>query len=272
MRKLYVIFILGVLANILGLAENAENHPTLILQAVCWDRFTNKNIVYFPWGNEDERNASTAVVDVGFSSPSHPFIYYGNSPIRFFEQAQPTIEESYIEEDKERELKEIGSFSFSINGVQAPSFLLLLINQKNQTKVKIHPMSLSQGNIPYGAFNCYSQHKEKIYLAYGTQKQVLASGKSVRFENNQAQNDSSEIKVYIQRGGKYVEIMNEYLKVNEHRRGIVFFSPYKNRLKMKRYFFQRTPLESSTGYGMTAVTLPIEKNLDDNSTIEQESL
>lgn len=269
MRKLKVIFILGVVAQVFGFDENSEKHPTVILQAVCWDRFSSKNVVYYPWGNEDDDNASKAFVDVGFTSPSYPFVYYGNSPIKLYEHVQPSIEESYREEEIETELNEIGSFSFSRNGGQSPSFLLLLINQKNQAKLNIYPMSLAQDNLPYGSFNCYSQHKENIYLAYGEQKQVLAPGKSVRFQNNQEQTDSSEIKVYNQRDGKYVELMNEYLKVNKDRRGIVFFSPYKNHLKMKRFFFQRRPVETSIGYGMPPLSITIDKEQDDNSTLEE---
>jgi hypothetical protein len=269
MLKLKIIFILGVVGQIYGIDENSEKHPTLILQAVCWDRFTSKNVVYYPWGNQDDNNASKAFVDIGFSSPSYPFVYYGNSPIKLYEHSQPSIEESYREEEKESELKEIGSFPFSTGEGRVQRFLLLLINQKNENKLKIYPLSLAQENIPYGAFNCYSQHKENIYLAYGSQKQTLSPGKSVRFKYSKTQTDSPEMKVYAQKEGKFVELMNEYLTVNQNRRGIVFFSPYKNRLKMKRYFFQRTSLESAIGYDISPLTVPLDINQDDNSTQEQ---
>jgi hypothetical protein len=169
-----------------------------------------------------------------------------------------------IERD-ENKLKEIGEFTFNATEGITSDFLLLLIEDKQNAKIKTYPMSLKQENLPYESFNCYSQYNENIYLAYGEQKQVLAPGKSVRFKSTEDQR-SSEIKVFTRKDGKYLESMKEYIKVSQDRRGIVFFSPYRNRLKMKRYYINRSPIEEALGYGSLPSNLEIEETLDVNKT------
>ena len=257
-----VILILVLLCPFVFVQANKQK-PSLILQAVCWDRFASKNLCYFPWGNHEEANATKINLDIGFSSPSHPFVYYGKSPLKFFEQelVQPL---DSIERD-ENKLKEIGEFTFNATEGITSDFLLLLIEDKQNAKIKTYPMSLKQENLPYESFNCYSQYNENIYLAYGEQKQVLAPGKSVRFKSTEDQR-SSEIKVFTRKDGKYLESMKEYIKVSQDRRGIVFFSPYRNRLKMKRYYINRSPIEGALGYGSLPSNLEIEETLDVNKT------
>ena len=98
-------------------------------------------------------------------------------------------------ERDESKLEEIGEFTFNSTEGITSDFLLLLIEDKQNAKIKTYPMSLSQENLPYESFNCYSQYNENIYLAYGEQKQVLAPGKSVRFKSIENQT-SPEIQVF----------------------------------------------------------------------------
>ena len=127
-----------------------------------------------------------------------------------------------------------------------------------------------QENLPYETFNCYSQYKENLYLAYGEQKQVLAPGKSVRFKNMENQT-SSEIRVFTRNDGKYTEALKEYVKVSQDRRGIIFFSPYRNRLKMKRYYINRSPIEEALGYGALPSKVQPGNIPDDNKSVLQNS-
>ena len=259
----HIILLFSFLLGLSVFSQSPSPKPSLVLQAVCWDRFASKNLCYFPWGNHEEENATKINLDVGFSSPSHPFVYYGKSPLKFFEQELVQSLDSL--ETDESKLKEIGEFTFNATEGITSDFLLLLIEDKQNAKIKTYPMSLKQENLPYESFNCYSQYNENIYLAYGEQKQVLAPGKSVRFKSIENQT-SPEIQVFTRKDGKYIESMKEYIKVSQDRRGIVFFSPYRNRLKMKRYYINRSPIEEALGYGSLPSNLEIEETLDVNKT------
>ena len=79
-----IISVLFVLSNLFALhnfsmAENDDATPTALFKAVFWDRFTSRSLVYAPWGNGEEANATIFTNRVGFSSPSRSFAYYGSS-------------------------------------------------------------------------------------------------------------------------------------------------------------------------------------------------
>ncbi len=258
-----ICFLFSFFIGLSLFAQSSPPKPSVILQAVCWDRFASKNISYFPWGNYEEENATKINLDIGFSSPSYPFVYYGKSPLKFFEQM--SVASSDVAEKNKNKLTEVGEFTFDSTEGITSDFLLLLLVDKQGAKFKTYPMSLKQENLPYESFNCYSQCRENLYLAYGEQKQVLAPGKYVRFKNIENQT-STEIQVFTRKEGKYTESMKEYIKVSKDRRGIIFFSPYRNRLKMKRYYINRSPIEEALGYGEHPFIAQIEEKSDENKT------
>ena len=85
LRSLILIFLGLFIMNYPGFSQEVQTKPTALFSAVFWDRFTSKNVTYAPWGNYDDKNATWITLQVGFSTPSLPFAYYGKSPIRFFE-------------------------------------------------------------------------------------------------------------------------------------------------------------------------------------------
>ena len=263
-----ICFLFSFFIGLSLFAQSSPPKPSVILQAVCWDRFASKNISYFPWGNYEEENATKINLDIGFSSPSYPFVYYGKSPLKFFEQM--SVASSDVAEKNKNKLTEVGEFSFDSTEGITSDFLLLLLEDKQGAKFKTYPMSLKQENLPYESFNCYSQCRENLYLAYGEQKQVLAPGKYVRFKNIENQT-STEIQVFTREEGKYTESMKEYIKVSKDRRGIIFFSPYRNRLKMKRYYINRSPIEEALGYGALPSKVQPGNIPDDNKSVLQNS-
>ena len=110
--------------------------------------------------------------------------------------------EEIIDNGLKNKLTEVGEFTFDATEGIISYFLLLLLEDKQGAKFKTYPMSLKQENLPYESFNCYSQCRENLYLAYGEQKQVLAPGKYVRFKNIEDQT-STEIQVFTRKEGKY---------------------------------------------------------------------
>jgi hypothetical protein len=242
--------------------------PSLLLQAVCWEKYKSRNLVYYPWGNVKEENATKINLNIGFSLPTHPFVYYGSSPLQLFEKkfSYPSSNTSSDAETTEEKLSLVAEYDFEIDPKTTKNSLLLLIDKKGEKKLNIYPISLNQQNLPYGAINCYSQHKDNLYLAYGGQKQSLKPGKSVRL--NYEKDSTQDIRIFTYKAGKYIESMSDYVSVNEESRGIIFFSSYRNRLRMKSYLFNRLPIESATGYNEMAQQISVVKDNDDNSTID----
>lgn len=246
-------------------AKQNSNKPTVIIQAICWDRFTSKNITYFPWGNHNEANATSISMNIGFSIPCQPFAYYGKSPVKFFSYETNSIFQEQKDES-EPKLKELGEFNFDATEGVVAEYFLLLFDQKNKESVKFYPLSLSQDLLPYGKLNCYSQYKENLYLAYGEQKHILAPGKSVRFNKISDSNSLPQLKIFTLKDRKYAEIMTEHVKLRNDRRAIIFFSTYKMLPLLKSYYFKRTPLEYSIGYNSLPLIMAEDSNSDDNTS------
>jgi len=106
-QRYHIIF--SFLFIFLGLNAQEEGHiPTAIFKAIFWDKFTSKNLSYAPWGNHNDKNATMVSLQVGFSTVSRPFVYYGSSPVKFFEKIyQPETSSDYTISDQTK--KELGS-------------------------------------------------------------------------------------------------------------------------------------------------------------------
>ena len=251
--------------NYPGFSQEVQTKPTALFSAVFWDRFTSKNVTYAPWGNYDDKNATWITLQVGFSTPSQPFAYYGKSPIRFFE----TIfsEDENQEGPYKQTTREFAEFSFDKDFGITKELFLIFLKQQNQSKFRLTSLPLAQESFEYGSFLCYSQCKEPLYLAYGKQKQALGVGKYVKFKQDEkSDNETVQLKVYKRLGSKYEEAASDYLALSPTRRSIGFLAPNRNRIRLKRYYFNNVPLESAIGYDSLPSTEVLENEIEDNST------
>lgn len=265
LRSFILIFLGLFITNYPGFSQEIQTKPTAIFSAVFWDRFTSKSITYAPWGNHDDQNATKITLQVGFSTPSQPIAYYGKSPIRFFETI--FLEDENEEGSYTEKIEELCEFSFEQDSGIAKDLFLIFLKQKNQSKFKIFSLPLSQDSFEYGSFVCYSQYKEPLYLAYGNQKQVLGSGKSVKFKQDEkGNNEPVQLKVFKRLGAKYEEVASDYLVLSPTRRSLGFLAPNRNRVRLKRYYFNKTTIESSIGYDSAPYTELLANDSEDNST------
>ena len=261
-NQLFVYLSILILGQICLFSQALESKPTAIFSSVFWDRFTSKSITYAPWGNFDEQNATKITLQVGFSTPSQPVAYYGKSPIRFFETTFLEDEEgSYSEK-----VEEMCEFSFEQDSGTTKELFLIFLKQRNQSNFRVFSLPLAQDRLEYGSFVCYSQYKEALYLAYGNQKQVLGAGKSVKFKHDEKGEDSVQLKVFKRLGAKYEEAASDYLALSSTRRSIGFLAPNRNRVHLKRYYFNKTPIESSIGYNSVPFTEFLKNDSEDNSS------
>ena len=104
-------------------------------------------------------------------------------------------------------------------------------------------------------------------MAYGDQKQVLAPGKSVMFRCQTNEDlEKSKLRVFTRNGSKYEEVVTDYLTLNRDMRAFVFLSPYRKRIRVKRYFVDKIEEEQSLGFGMSPLEVQVQQNTDQNSS------
>lgn len=252
--KFLFFILLGMLLKTILFSQSLEREPDAVFTAVFWDRFTTKNISYMPWGNENDLNATEVTIQVGFSTPSQPFAYYGKEPIKFFEKSFRDVgdEDTPLTEHSQK----IGEFNFSYQEGRTQHFLLIFLKQPKHHEFKIFSISLAQQDLEYGSFICYSQHKEPLYLIFGDKKQILGPGKSVKFK--QAENEKSQtlpFKGFVKKDSEYQEVISDFLAINSENRAILFLSPVRNRLRLKRFYLNRVPIESTIGFNSNPINI-----------------
>lgn len=246
-------------------AQQSKPVPTAIFRAVFWDRFMSSDLIFSPWGNEKESNATLFTTRVGFSSPSRSFAYYGQSPFKLFTQIPTQIPEET--NSSTPQLNQVAEFSFKSELGRIQRYLLILLKQQQGSGFKVFPLSMSQNDLPFGSLVCYSQVKEALYLAYGDQKNVLNPGKSVKFSYVETDDlDKSKLKIFTRRNAKYEEAAVDFLRLNREKRAISFLSSFRSRIRIKRYILNRESIESSLGYGALPFEKAVDESADSNST------
>jgi hypothetical protein len=246
-------------------AQQSKTVPTAIFRTVFWDRSMSSNLIFSPWGNENESNATLFTTRVGFSSPSRSLVYYGQSPFKLFTQIPTQAPEET--NSSTPQLNQVAEFSFKIEQDRIKRYLLILLKQQQGTGFRVFPLSMSQNDLPFGSIVCYSQVREALYLAYGDQKNVLNPGKSVKFSFIETEDlDKSKLQIFTRRNAKYEVAAVDYLILNPETRAIGFLSTFRSRIRFKRYILNRESIESSLGYGSLPVIKAMDENLDANST------
>jgi hypothetical protein len=247
------------------LSQTQKATPTAIFRTVFWDRFMSSDLIFSPWGNEKESNATIFTTRVGFSSPSRSLVYYGQSPFKLFTQIPTQAPEET--NSSTPPLNQVAEFSFKMEQDRIKRYLLILLKQQQGTGFRVFPLSMSQNDLPFGSIVCYSQVREALYLAYGDQKNVLNPGKSVKFSYIETEDlDKSKLQIFTRRNAKYEEAAVDYLRLNPETRAVSFLSTFRSRIRFKRYILNRESIESSLGYGALPFVQEVNESSDDNST------
>lgn len=241
LRILIFVFLaypsLGLMAEV-----GSAPPPKGLFSAVFWDKFKSATLHYAPWGNANEENASMEMVPVNFFSPSRKFAYYGESPLEFFSQI-------YSEDGTETNYSKIGEFAFSSQATKTQESLFLLFSKPDSQTFKVYPIGFGPSEVPFGSIKVFSQAGKTLYMTFGKEKIVLASGKSKLLQPLELSGKSnSTLVVFENVGGKYEKVFSRNLVFERSRRGVAFFSMEKKRLRFKLYQETATPLESSIGF------------------------
>ncbi len=242
MVRFLTFFFLVFLASGLRAEVDSAPPPKGLFSAVFWDKFKSATLHYAPWGNTNEENASMEMVPVNFFSPSRKFAYYGESPLEFFSQV-------YSEDGSGPNYSKIGEFAFSSQAIKTRESLFLLFSKPDSQTFKVYPIGFGASDVPFGSIKVFSQAGKTLYMTFGKEKIVLASGKSKLLQPLELSgNSNSNLVVFENVGGKYEKVFSRNLVFERGRRGVAFFSMEKKRLRFKLYQETATPLESTIGF------------------------
>ena len=258
MRNLHFIFFIWSIhfnANfVLGLQAD-DRSPTALFSALFWEKHTSKTLSYAPWGNDTEDNASMIKLNVGFNGLSPKFAYYGEGALKFFEKKYYSDFQISLMNEKEKELMDempvVAEFPFSAKEEEVQEFILLFLKDSdNDKRFKIYPLPFSKKILPYGYYQFISQAREELNFTINQERMKLDPGAKV-MQNFSALANSPTIRVsgYRKDDDEFKEFYSENFSNSNARRGYLFFSPNKKRIKITSLLERKSPLEKALGYG-----------------------
>ncbi|MEC8043598.1 MAG: hypothetical protein VX130_03280 [Verrucomicrobiota bacterium] len=261
----YLTFVLFLIFffKVSVLAEENLSKPTAIFTAVFWEKYKSAQLIYTPWGNGNEVNATTRNLRVGFSSPSKEFAYYGDDNVAFY-----PVNIDGEEKGVELEMEKVAEFSFTPkkDTIQRYLLLFLTVNSTSGLKYKIHGIPFSESEIPFGSLKFFSQFPEALYLSLNKKTMTLPSGGSKTLSiNPQEETRFYPLECYVRKEGKYEKVLSQSISLSNDRRGFLFFAPVRERLRIKPYLVFRQPLTHAIGYGVPSIVEPKVKPKDDTN-------
>ena len=239
--------------------KNKEEKPTAAFSAVFWDRFMGARVSYAPWGNHSDENATFREVQIGFSSPSQKFVYYGKETLNFYDAREVS---NSTEQENEKERIPVAQFEFTHNEDEPmKEYLLLLIKQSGKgLKYKLHAIPFSYSDVPASSLKCYSQLRETIYVAFEKARLSIPPGKSKLIQGEfGAGSERYLLEGYFREQGKYVKELSQQMQFSSNQRGILLFSKERNRLRVKSYLETRQSLINAIGYGVAPLLTSMEE-------------
>jgi hypothetical protein len=260
-------------------AQQNPQKPTAVFSAVFWERFMSARVSYAPWGNETDNNATFREVQVGFSTPSKKFVYYGSGNLKFYKPSEISELEN-VEAAADNEPVDripLAEFPFSADGnEETKQYLLLFLKDPKAegSNYKIHALPFSSSEVPFGSLKCYSQLGETVYFTFGKSKASLAPGKSTLIQGQiGATSEFYPLTAYFLTGGKYEKVMSQSFSFSNRQRGMMFFTKQRERLRPKIFLENLQALENSIGYGANPLIeqMPEEKErqgLEEQNPVE----
>lgn len=257
LKNLYLIFyslVSLLLPHLVLSVEEEISKPTAIFSALFWEKYVNKTLVYRPWANEEENNSTKIELAVGSNGLSRKFTYYGRENLKFYEKQyfSPRAISLMSEEEKKKmtEIPLVAELPFSAKQDEIQEFILLFMKDRQTGRFKIYPLPFSQSRIPFGSYQFISQAKEELNFTINQERMELGAGGKKIIDFTKFINTATiRVTGYRQDDGQYKEFFLQNFSNSNSRRGYVFFSPDKKRIKVTSLVENNRPIESAVGYG-----------------------
>ena len=149
--------------------EVGKRRPNLF-QAILWQGTPDERLLYAPWGNASEENATLLDITFQASRLCDKFAYYGESPLTFYKLIKS-------ETSSPKTIQPVAQYRFNYDReAQKQEILVLTGHSKSGLKIYAFPFELY--TVPMGSFYFKSLSKEATYFKLGSEKFALPPGKT----------------------------------------------------------------------------------------------
>ena len=239
----------------------AQAQPTGLFSCIFWGKPTTRSVLYAPWGNFDEQNATQSLVRVAYGSLSRKCVYYGQGNIKFYQRRNYTELELDLMEDKSEAEKAIffSELQFNFNPKDTKEFIILFSPTKDLNSYRTFLLPFGQKEIPWGSYKLFSQFNETLYVAVGTKKFSLEPGKSIILHSKDFDGRSREqMIIYRKEKGNYIETASQSFGINDRQRGIFFVTVKKAKAHVVPMVESKRPIEQAIGYNTKPREMEVE--------------
>ena len=236
--------------------------PTGIFSCIFWGKPTTRTVMFAPWGNFEEQNASQSLVRVVYGSLSRKCAYYGQGNIKFYQRRNYTELELDLMEDKSDAEKSIffSELNFSSNAEETKEFIILFSPTKDLNTYRTFLLPFGQKEIPWGSYKLFSQFNETLYVAVGTKKFSLEPGKSIILDSKDFDGRSRErMIIYRKEKGNYIESASQSFGINDRQRGIFFVTVKRGKAQIVPMVESNRPIEQAIGYNSKPRTIEVKE-------------
>ena len=198
-----IIFLFSFGHNLFSLEESPQTSAPAFFHTIIFEGGGSEDLTYVPWGNADDENATRYSIRVGSFRMTKKFCYYGNSPIRFYDQERELVFEHEFSRDGQGDFEQI-----------------ILIRRLRDGKLKSHGIPFAESLVPMGSFLLQSFANESTFFKAGETKMSIQPGKSRLFHSGQNTQNLS-VNGYLMRNGKYKEALTQNISKPQSKRGII---------------------------------------------------
>ncbi len=237
--------------------------PKAIFQAVFWEQDISGRLIYAPWGNALDQNATLLDLAVYSSRLSQKFLYYGSSPLTLYELDE--TDNGDLISEKKPKLKLVYEYEFNDQGGMKEE-ILFLMNSGHQSRVK--GFSFTASDTGNGTYRFVSFTKENSYIAVGEQKFSLPPGGSKNINLSADESQNARMIIYLRRNDQYKQVYSRKVMNHKKKRGIFFLRAQGDSIKVMPIIDnQSSALADSIGYGEPPYPKR-ESTVDKNNTKE----
>ena len=254
MKKIGLLILLPLVCLVDLVAQTTTSEvtqPTAVFSAVFWGTSGTRSLVYAPWGNFDEENATKSMVRVVNGALSKKFVYYGQNNPKFYQKRNFTELELESMEDK-TVAEEVSFFSevpFSPTAGETKEFIILFSPTQNKSIYKSFLVPFDDSEIPWGSYKLFSRVSEPLYIAAGKMKFSLDPGKSKILHSKDFEGLSrAKMLIYKKINGIYAEEAAQSFNVTERQRGMFFFSETRNIIDVVPMVESNRPINHAIGF------------------------
>jgi len=198
-----LIWLFSFCNSLFSLEESPETSGPAYFHTIIFEGGGSEDLTYVPWGNAEDENATRYSIRVGSFRMTKKFCYYGESPIRFYNQDREPVFEHEFSRDGRGDFEQI-----------------ILIRRMKDGKLTSHGLPFAESLVPMGSFLLQSFANESTFFKAGEMKMSIQAGKSKLFHSGQSTQNLS-VNGYLMRNGKYKEALTQNISKPLSKRGII---------------------------------------------------